>query len=277
MARIGMVNYINTAPIYEVWKATINRPDWQVTEAPPSVLNRLLAADELDLGFVSSYEYAARPAKYRILADLSISATGPVGSVFLFSTVAPAELTGRLVLLTGQSDTSIRLVRIILEEFFHVRPEYVVGDISGRREPDKKIDAVLAIGDEALRIKLENRYPVQIDLAGLWHQTTGLPFVFSICAIREDFVRSEPETALAIRDALLRCRAAGLEQLAGICDRVAKRIPMDPAACCRYLQGIEYDLGPTKQQALEKFFTYLINRNEADEQALPLKIFPLDP
>ncbi|NIA05506.1 MAG: ABC transporter substrate-binding protein, partial [Proteobacteria bacterium] len=78
MARIGMVNYINTAPIYEVWKATINRPDWQVTEAPPSVLNRLLAADELDLGFVSSYEYAARPAKYRILADLSISATGPV-------------------------------------------------------------------------------------------------------------------------------------------------------------------------------------------------------
>ncbi|GBE12103.1 chorismate dehydratase [bacterium BMS3Abin13] len=277
MARIGMVNYINTAPIYEVWKATINRPDWQVTEAPPSVLNRLLAADELDLGFVSSYEYAARPAKYRILADLSISATGPVGSVFLFSTVAPAELTGRLVLLTGQSDTSIRLVRIILEEFFHVRPEYVVGEISGRREADRKIDAVLAIGDEALRIKLENRYPVQIDLAGFWHQTTGLPFVFSVCAIREDFVRSEPETALAIRDALLRCRAAGLEQLAEICDQVAKRIPMDPAACCRYLQGIEYDLGPTKQQALEKFFTYLISRNEADEQALPLKIFPQDP
>ncbi|NOX79849.1 MAG: menaquinone biosynthesis protein [Deltaproteobacteria bacterium] len=273
MARIGMVNYINTAPIYEVWKATINRPDWQVTEAPPSALNRLLAAGELDLGFVSSYEYAARPAKYRILADLSISATGPVGSVFLFSTVAPAELTGRLVLLTGQSDTSIRLVRIILEEFFHVRPEYVVGEISGRREPDGKIGAVLAIGDEALRIKFENRYPVQIDLAEFWHQTTGLPFVFSICAIREDFVRSEPETALAIRDALLHCRAAGLERTIAPC-KTALADSVDPAACFRYLQGIEYDLGPTKQQALEKFFTYLISRNEADEQALPLKIFP---
>lgn len=274
MARIGMVNYINTAPIYEVWKATINRPDWQVTEAPPSALNRLLAAGELDLGFVSSYEYAARPAKYRILADLSISATGPVGSVFLFSTVAPAELAGEPVLLTGQSDTSVRLVQIILEEFFHVRPEYVAGEIFGRREPGRKIAAVLAIGDEALRIKFENRYPVQIDLAEFWHQTTGLPFVFSICAVREDFIRREPETALEIRDALLHCRAEGEEQLAGICDRVAKRIPMDPAACFRYLQGIEYDLGPAKQQALEKFFTYLISRNEADEQALPLKIFP---
>ncbi len=274
MARIGMVNYINTAPIYEVWKATINQTDWQVTEAPPSVLNRLLAVDELDLGFVSSYEYAARPAKYRILADLSISATGPVGSVFLFSTVAPAELAGEPVLLTGQSDTSIRLVQIILEEFFHVRPEYIAGEIFGCREPGKKVAAVLAIGDEALRIKFENRYPVQIDLAEFWHQTTGLPFVFSICAVREDFVRSKPETALAIRDALLRCRTEGQEQLAEICDRVATRIPMEPAACFRYLQGIEYDLGPAKQQALEKFFTYLINRNEADKQALPLKIFP---
>ncbi len=274
MARIGMVNYINTAPIYEVWKATVNRPDWQVTEAPPSALNQLLAADELDLGFVSSYEYAARPEKYRILADLSISATGPVGSVFLFSTVALEKLAGEPVLLTGQSDTSVRLVRIILEEFFHVRPEYIVGEIFGSRGPGGKAAAVLAIGDEALRLKVENRYPVQIDLAEFWHQTTGLPFVFSICAVREDFVRREPATTLEIRAALLRCRAEGVEQLAGICDRVAKRIPMDPAACFRYLQGIEYDLGPAKQQALEKFFTYLIRRNEADEQALPLKIFP---
>ncbi|MBW2329001.1 MAG: ABC transporter substrate-binding protein, partial [Deltaproteobacteria bacterium] len=104
MARIGMVNYINTAPIYEVWKEQVDRPDWQVIEAPPSNLNRMLAADELDLGFVSSYEYAVRPEKYRILSDLSISATGPVGSVFLFSTTRPEQLDDKLVFMTGQSD-----------------------------------------------------------------------------------------------------------------------------------------------------------------------------
>ena len=85
LARIGMVEYINTAPIYEVWKALSIPEEWVVTTAPPSTLNRMLAADELDIGMVSCFEYAARPDKYRILADLSISANGPVGSVFLFS------------------------------------------------------------------------------------------------------------------------------------------------------------------------------------------------
>ncbi len=95
--RIGMVNYINTAPIYEQWKESVINPEWLITEAPPSALNYLLAQDKLDLGLVSSYEYAVRPEKYRILSDLSISATGPVGSVFLFSTVSPDQLSDKLV------------------------------------------------------------------------------------------------------------------------------------------------------------------------------------
>jgi len=274
MARIGMVNYINTAPIYEVWKDRINRPDWQVTEAPPSVLNKLLAADKIDLGFVSSYEYAVRPGQYRIFADLSISATGPVGSVFLFSTIEPEQLADKPLLLTGQSDTSICLVRIILEEFFHVRPKYIVGEIFGGQAYNKEVSAVLAIGDEALRIRFENRYPFQLDLAEFWHTTTRLPFVFSVCAVRENFIATKPETALEIRETLLSCRAQGSRHLPDICERVAKRIPMPPEKCLTYLQGIEHDLGPAKLQALERFFTFLIQRGEADPHALPLKLFP---
>jgi len=273
MARIGMVNYINTAPIYEVWKEQVHHPDWQVTEAPPSTLNRMLAADELDLGFVSSYEYAARPEKYRILADLSISATGPVGSVFLFSTIEPEQLDDKLVLMTGQSDTSVCLVRIILEEFLGVSPRYITGEIFAPREPDSEPAAILAIGDEALRLKVENKYPVQMDLAEFWNRKTGLPFVFAVCAVREDFLSSAPQTAREIRRAFLDCRRQGLEQLPEICDRVARRIPMDCEACSLYLRAMEYDLGPAKQKALEKFFTLLIQRGEAAKAALPLKIF----
>ncbi len=273
MARIGMVNYINTAPIYEVWKEEVHHSDWLVTEAPPSTLNRMLAANELDLGFVSSYEYAARPNEYRILADLSISATGPVGSVFLFSTVEPAQLDDKLVLMTGQSDTSVCLLRIILEEFLGVSPRYTSGDVFGPRSFDDEPAAVLAIGDEALRLKVEDKYPVQMDLAEFWNTKTGLPFVFAVCAVREDFLASTPETAREIRQAFLDCRRQGLEQLPEICDRVARRIPMDCEACSLYLRAMEYDLGPAKQQALKKFFTLLIERGEADKAALPLKIF----
>ncbi len=273
MARIGMVNYINTAPIYEVWKEEVHRPDWQVTEAPPSTLNRMLAAGELDLGFVSSYEYAARPELYRIMADLSISATGPVGSVYLFSTVEPQQLNNKSVLMTGQSDTSVCLLRIILEEFLSIKPRYCSGEVFGPREPGQEPAAILAIGDEALRLKMEERYPVQMDLAEFWNQQTGLPFVFAVCAVREDFLAEDSQTAREIQAAFLDCRRKGLERLPEICDRVARRIPMDCEACSIYLRAMEYDLGSAKQQALEKFFSLLVQRGEASTASLPLKIF----
>lgn len=272
-ARIGMVKYINTAPIYEIWQEQVRRPGWMVTEAPPAELNRLLAAGAIDLGCVSSYEYAARPSQYRIMADLSISATGPVGSVFLFSALPPKQLGGQLVLLTGQSDTSVCLLRIILEEFYQVRPHYERGEVFAPRLPEAAPPAaVLAIGDEALRLS-GGPWPVQIDLGECWHQQTGLPFVFAVFAVREDFLRSHAEEARAVRETLLDCRRQGLARLPEICRRAAPRIPMSEEACRRYFQSLEYDLGPAKQQALEQFISLLARRGEADPAALPLKLF----
>jgi chorismate dehydratase len=275
-ARIGMVKYINTAPIYEIWKEQVQQPDWAVTEAPPAELNRLLAAGAIDIGCVSSYEYAVRPDRYQIMADLSISATGPVGSVFLFSALPPEQLGGQLVLLTGQSDTSACLLRIILEEFLHVRPQYVRGEIFAPRQHDAAAPAaVLAIGDEALRLNDDpaRPWPLRFDLGECWHQQTGLPFVFAVFAVREDFLRDHAEEARAIRETLLDCRSQGLARLPEICHRAAPRIPMSEAACRRYFQSIEYDLSPAKQQALERFISLLARRGEADQAALPLKIF----
>lgn len=268
-----MVNYINTAPIYEVWKEEVHEPDWQVIEAPPSALNRMLAADELDLGVVSSFEYCARPWKYKILSDLSISATGPVGSVFLFADTPVQSLDGKNVLLTGQSDTSVSLVKIILEEFLQVQPRYMVAELFNPAVNLDRFDGVLAIGDEALRLNQEQRYPVQIDLAEFWHERTGLPFVFAVYAIREEFIARHEETARNIHQAFLACRDKGLARLPEICSRVADRIPMPVEACARYFHGMEYDLSRRKQEALTRFFTFLIERGEADAAALPLKIF----
>lgn len=273
MARIGMVNYINTAPIYEIWKEMVLPETWQVIEGQPSKLNKLLAEDKIDMGFVSSYEYAVRPEKYQIFSDLSISATGPVGSVLLFSTLPVKELDGRTIVLTGQSETSVNLVRIILEEFYKVKPVYIVGD-AYREDCDKtEAAAVLAIGDDALRLKLENRYPVELDLSQTWYEHTGLPFVFSVCAVRQDFLDTSADIARAIRETFVQCRVEGMRRMGEICDRVARRIPMDCDMCSAYLNGIEHDFGEKKQQGLSLFFDYLIRRKEASPAALPLKLF----
>jgi chorismate dehydratase len=274
--RIGMVNYINTAPIYEEWKNINIDPDWLVTTAPPSTLNRLLAADELDVGMVSCYEYAVRPERYRILADLSISANGPVGSVFLFSRRPPSELTGKLVLLTGQSATSVALVKIVLEDFLSLRPRYAVGNIMAWQKDREPAEAVLAIGDDALRLKVDNKYPYEIDLAETWREHTGLPFVFAVFAAREEFVRNKPETLAAVRHILIKCRRRGHGRLRDICRSVAPRIPMNVDACHIYLQKIQHHLGPDHREALERFFTFLMERGEAGNSALPLKFFPED-
>lgn len=272
--RVGMVNYINTAPIYEEWKNSVTDPEWVVTEAPPSTLNQLLSEDRLDLGLVSSYEYAVHPHKYRILNDLSISATGPVGSVFLFSSVKPEELSGQLVLLTGQSETSIALVKIVLEEFYSITPRYSVGDIFDPRSYKDEVSAVLAIGDDALRLKEEKSYPVQLDLADAWNKRTNLPFVFAVFAVREEIVASRPEKLTEIWQTLIDCRNRGKERLREISELVAPRIPMEVDSCYRYLQNIEHNLNLDHQKALESFFQYLIKRGECSDNALPLKFFP---
>lgn len=273
-ARIGMVNYINTSPIYEVWKETVRTPHWMVTEAPPSTLNVLLADDRLDLGFVSSCEYAVRPEKYVILADLSISATGPVGSVFLFSRLEPQELDDKLVLLTGQSETSIALVKIVLEEFYGITPRYQVGDILDPKSYREEVSAVLAIGDDALRLREDSAYPVRLDLADTWNIKTGLPFVFAVFAVRKEFARSHPAMLTEIWQALLSCRDQGRKRLKEISKRVAPRIPMSVESCYSYLQKIEHTLDKQHLEALSVFYNSLIRRGEGSPAALPLKMFP---
>lgn len=270
MARIGMVNYINTAPIYEPWKRRGIDFGWQVEEAPPATLNKKLAAGELDLGFVSCIEYGLHPWLYRILPDLSISANGPVGSVFLFSKIPIKELDGQLVLLSSQSDTSVLLTKVVLEEFFGVKPRYVKGEVAG--EYRVECAALLAIGDDALRLVEEGAFDYQLDLGETWKEHTGLPFVFAVCAVREDFCAAQPEMLGSIHRRFIECREEGRSRLKDICMIAAPRIPMEVADCFAYLKGIEYDLADEKRVALERFFGYLIQRGEIDPGALPLKM-----
>jgi chorismate dehydratase len=266
---IGMVKYLNTAPIHEKWKETVHRERWTMVEAAPATLNRMLSEGSIDLGFVSSFEYAANPENYQIMAGLSISANGPVGSVFLFSHVPLEQLDGASVLLTSQSQTSVSLVKIILEDFHKVFPRYTEGDVLA---PGDECKAVLAIGDDALRLVDSSAYLYQFDLGDIWKRHTGLPFVFAVCAVRSDFAAAYPEQLSLIHGELLRCRDEGKADLAAICRISALRIPMSEKKCYQYLTAIEYDLGAKKRTALENFFTALIGRGDVSPQALPLKI-----
>jgi len=268
-----MVHYINTAPIHEIWKQRNLDPTWELIEEHPAALNRMLAAGNIELGFVSSHEYGIRPEKYQLLSDLSISANGPVGSVFLFSRYKPEKLSGLPVLLSSQSKTSVCLVRIILEEFFNVKPLYIDGDVREARK--KSAEGILAIGDDALRLKLEGSYQYCLDLGETWQIHTGLPFVFGVCAVRESFWRENRQIVSDIHRELVDCRDEGVAHLGRICRLAAPKIPMEIDACHSYLKAIEYDLDERKIRALELFYDYLLRFDESSVEALPLKVIQL--
>lgn len=270
-ARIGMVNFLNTAPIHEKWKETVTNKEWELVEASPAVLNKKIRGAQIDLGFISTIEYGEHPELYKILSGLSVSTAGPAGSVFLFSHIPLDQLNKEPVLLSSKSETCIGLAKIILEEVNSVHPAYSTGDVIEDQHEGYK--AILAIGDDAVRLFEEAQYLYLYDLGDMWKRETGLPFVYSICAVREDFCEKEPELLSEIHRELLRCRDEGTADLEAICELSASRVPLTKAKCTEYLQSIEYDFNPEKRMALEKFFEFLVKRGDVQSIDLPLKIY----
>lgn len=261
MIRIGMVQFINTAPIYEVWRERVREPEWRVVTAVPSRLNRMIREGALEVGFVSSLEFARHPELYLIMPGLSISSTGAVGSVFLLSRVPFSDLDGREVVFSGQSRSSAAMARIVCEEFIGVRPRYRRAREGERREDSG--DAVVVIGDEALRLAADDRrFPHRLDLGESWFAHTGLPFVFALWVARRDFVGRSRDEASRILATLTACLADGRKSLGRISRAVAGRIPMDEGECYRYLNGLEYDLGPDKRAGLRAFYRHLASRGD---------------
>ncbi len=252
--RIGLVSYLNTAPLILTLNDLSKEKNWYLVEAHPTALNKALAKGDLDLGLISSYEYAR--GDYLLIPDVSISATGRVGSVLLFSQEPLDKLTGKVVVLTKASATSVALLRLLLEDFCGQKPIYRSGtirDLEGAA-------AYLTIGDEALRLRHDPPFQEAHDLAALWMEHTGLPFVFAVFAVRKEAWRKKAEDIRNFVIALYLSRAKGLSTLTNLANQSVRLSSLSPEECLLYLKGIEYDLSGLKQEALLVFFRHMERR-----------------
>jgi len=254
--RLGVVNFINTAPFLMPFKEMGPVEGWEVLEASPSVLNRKLENGEIDAGLISSLSFGVNSGRYLLMNDYCISATGTVGSVVLFSRLPIYELDKKTVCLTRQSLTSVNLLYIILEHFNGLAPGYVPGGLEDF-EADADIAAYLAIGDEALRLRGCSSGFFFYDLASIWYEATSLPFVFALWAIRKDSGLAGSQELRVLNKRLRMAYSSGAERLGEIAAIVCSRIPMPQADCLSYLKGIEFDLSDLKARGLEQFFRLL--------------------
>ena len=250
--RLGYIPYLNCIPFFHHLKD--NGFCGQFISGVPSELNRMLQQGQLDVSPSSSFEYARNWKEYLLLPDHSISSVGRVKSVLFFSPVKLSELSGQEVSITGESATSINLLRIIFREFYNLHnvtdsvPDIPIESLIEQRKP------ALLIGDRALRIASRLPSGMQVfDLGEIWYQQTGLPFVFALWMIQRNALDRFSHELVLLGEQLQRSR----HQLINNPYPVAKGVAtagLDVETVVSYWKTIDYRLENQHLKSLRLFF-----------------------
>jgi len=253
MIRLGHICYSNCFPVHAgILTGRIAFP-FKVIEGIPSELNRYLAEGKVDVSPSSSIEYAVHQGKYVLLPGLSITSRTKVMSIILESKVPLPELDRKTVALTTASATSVVLLRILLELHEGLSPDFMQYE-QGIEDPYAAADAVLTIGDLAIRRARTSRLPYIYDLGELWHQRTGLPFVFALWQV--NYKKNLEQDLARLYDALEESKRYGLAHLQELADGHAAKFDLPADVLLRYWQSFSYDFGPEEQKGLLTFYGY---------------------
>lgn len=255
--RLGRIPWINCYPVYGAIDRGLVKVPAQMVSGTASELNDLLAAGELQVSVVSAVEYARNSAAYHLLPDLAISCDGPVHSVALFAKRPVQQLDAHTVLVTASSRTSVLLLELLCRHRWSVQPRLATARAEA---PDLETlaelphEGVLVIGDAALMLAAQRRYPVRVDLGEEWRAWTGLPFVFAVWAARRE---AKLPAVQKVHEQLLASRAWGLAHLDGLAADAARATGVPEAACREYLGDLDYALSYRHLAGLTDFFRRL--------------------
>lgn len=265
--RVGRIPYINCFPVYGGVDRGLVPLDATLVDGVPTALNRMMAEGTLDVSVVSAVEYARDQERYLLLPDLAISCDGPVRSVMLFSTLPAAELTGKRVLVSRSSMTSVHLLELLFEHVWRAQPVFVPGDAEAdaiaRSDRDGDFAARLVIGDAALMLQSEahpvakahgQHYEHVYDLGAEWKRWTGLPFVFAVWVAQ----RTTPVAdALRLHGSLIASRDWGLAHLEELAAQAARSTGVSQSECRRYFDGLDWRLNLPDLDGLTEFLRRL--------------------
>ncbi len=250
---VGHIKYLNCAPLFHYLSQTGFRG--QIVDGVPAVLNHRLATGEIDVSPSSSFEYARNWRQYLLLPNHSISSWGPVKSVLLFAGRPLEELEGAEIALTGESATSVNLLRVVLAEFLHLKhctyqvPQQPVEDLIAQGKP------ALLIGDRALKMsQMQQGREHVYDLGELWHRFTGSPFVFALWILRRDVASAKHDQLRHLLSQLSQSRERAFSSLESLADQLPERQWMGTQGLVDYWRCMSYDLTADHLTGLRLFF-----------------------
>lgn len=255
--RLGKIGFLNVLPIYHPLETGVVSHPFEIVSGHPASLNGLMAQGRLDLSVVSSVEVARNPGRYFVIPDLSIGCRGAVQSVLLFSRSPLEQLDGRHILATTQSHTSVALLKILFQVWMGRDLVLHSGNCTDALSGEDLPEAFLAIGDEALRLKSDPRYPFRMDLGEAWHRWTGLPFVFALWVAQRRTVEREPGRLSEAIRSLHAAKAWGQAHIEEVCGVAARSGILDVQGLRAYYRSLRFDLDDGERRGLELFFHYL--------------------
>jgi chorismate dehydratase len=249
--KLGYIDYLNCYPFYYHMFEYKPLEGIEVISRYPNDLNRMMVDGDLDMSAISAATYPLIQEKAVLLPDFCLSSIGYVGSVILRSNLPIEELGGKRVGLTSASHTSVLLLKMLLKNYYHVEPEYLLTKPNPSMDG---LDAVLMIGNEAM---LRSSTPVSFsyDLGELWLRKTGYPVVFAVFAINEKAIKKytgEIEKVIESYSISIECLEKEMEKVVDAAQRKYPDIAYDVKGY--YETCLQFKFSDRLKQALQFYY-----------------------
>jgi chorismate dehydratase len=264
--RVAAISFLNPAPLLYDFEhepaATRLREHYALHYTLPSACAAELIAGEADLGLIP---IAALTPELAIVPGCTIASLHEVRSILLLvrnpSGLPVAEALARVgsVAADAASRSSQAYAHILFQHFHGVKPAFV----EQAADPLAMLasaDAALLIGDPALLAR-ERRETIEaavdapllwLDLAQLWRERTGLPWVAAVWAVRPEALTDvTPQQLIGDLNA---SRDAGLRHIEELVAEWTPRLAVSPETIRTYLtQNIHYTLDEDCLRAIKLF------------------------
>ncbi|HBH60292.1 MAG TPA: futalosine synthase [Nitrospiraceae bacterium] len=296
--KIGRIPYANLFPIFHYLDTHCNNSEYTFIKGVPSKLNRMLRAGKLDISPSSSIEFLKNKNRYRILPWHSISSTGQIKSILLFSRIPLNELGGKTIAVSSESDTSAAMLKIILKEFCSLECKFKKTDLRSVTNILSSASAVLHIGDTAMHEakKIESRVRSQggidscresgrkkekyisrlatknaklmphtselyiYDLGELWYKYTGLPFVYALWVVRKKALDEKTDLIKRLSSDLINAKKYAEKKLSLIARAAPQRKWISEKDLVNYWNIISYDFTDKHLEGLRLFEKYALKK-----------------
>jgi chorismate dehydratase len=186
--KISAVSYLNTIPFVYGIRNSGFLENFHLDLAVPCICTHNLKTGKSDIALIPVGSIPIfKEVQYA--ASYCIGAVGPVKTVLLLSHRPLGTI--RKIHLDWDSKTSVRLVKVLANKYWSIKPEWSSLK-PGEAERADDIESLVAIGDKTF--ELVRHFEYVYDLAEEWIKFTSLPFVFaawvSVKKLPDEIVRN---------------------------------------------------------------------------------------